>query len=358
MKKPFIHLIVLLSMAMPLFAQDTVFFKNGDVLSGVILKQKEGRVYFKSPAFGSVSLSSRDIERLSYGSDLPIETPTFEDLMEAMQETAKPAMTPSPEEPVQLAEKKLPATPKAEKVASAEVKPPTAIKKKKDRWTGKTGISVAMRESTKSNNKGVISQEKYKTYNLYGNVDWKGEKDALRWDLIYRYSKNEVSKRDDFFNVTQKYSHDFQNNYFATTKTLYQRDYKRKIENEYLQTAEIGIKWFDTPKLKFYTSAGGGYHAYDRTSNAAGYVSVSQGKFILDQSLRWQLINSLTLIQKYTHLGDLTDYHSVFSAGLENKLINDVFLRLEYRMDKDTEIYYNDRGYDDKALLTSLLYKF
>ena len=45
-------------------------------------------------------------------------------------------------------------------------------------------------------------------------------------------------------------------------------------------------------------------------------------------------------------------------AGLENKLIRDLFLRLEYRLDRDTEVFYNDRAYYDKALLTSLLYKF
>ena len=70
------------------------------------------------------------------------------------------------------------------------------------------------------------------------------------------------------------------------------------------------------------------------------------------------MTDPLTLIQKYTHLGNLTNYHFIFMAGLENKLIRDLFLRLEYRLDRDTEVFYNDRAYYDKALLTSLLYKF
>ncbi len=84
----------------------------------------------------------------------------------------------------------------------------------------------------------------------------------------------------------------------------------------------------------------------------------SEPKFIFDESLEWTLVNSLTLFQKYTHLGDLENYHFIFSSGLENKLIRDLFLRLEYRIDSDTETAYDDNGYYDKALLTSLLYKF
>ncbi len=70
------------------------------------------------------------------------------------------------------------------------------------------------------------------------------------------------------------------------------------------------------------------------------------------------MINSMTLFQEYTHLGNLEKYHFVFSSGLENKLIRNIFLRLEYRLDRDTETSYDDRGYYDKALLTSLFYEF
>ena len=65
-----------------------------------------------------------------------------------------------------------------------------------------------------------------------------------------------------------------------------------------------------------------------------------------------------SIINVLESIKNQTNYHFVFIAGLENKLIRDLFLRLEYRLDRDTEVFYNDRGYYDKALLTSLLYKF
>ena len=194
-------------------------------------------------------------------------------------------------------------------------------------------------------------------------MDWHNERNKLRWEWTYRYTRDEIKTQDDYLNLTQQYSHDFSKNYFTTAKTMYQRDYRRQIENEFLQTAELGIKWFDADVFKFSTSAGGGYHAYNRnkqsgTTQADETMSIEEPKFIFDQSLRWQVTDPLTLIQKYTHLGNLTNYHFVFIAGLENKLIRDLFLRLEYRLDRDTEVFYDDRGYYDKALLTSLLYKF
>lgn len=323
---------------------DTVVLKNGDIMTGEVLEQKETRVYFKSQAFGSVSLMTKDIE------EIRIETEELGQI-DIPQDAMLATSQPQPEKPAVVAEK--PAQP-------AIAKKPDSPKKKK-RWGGQTGLSIAMREKTQSNQTGIYKEEKYEIYRFYGNINWKGDRNNLRWDWNYTYSRDEDKIRDDKFNVTQKYNHTFKNdNLFASAKTMYQRDYNRRIENEYLQTAEMGIRWFDKKsKIQLSTSAGAGYHKYDRIDKTRSETtSVSKPKFIFDEKLSWKLINSLTFIQKYTHLGDNRDYHLVFSAGLENKLINELFLRAEYKLDRDTEVLYDDKGYYDKALLMSLLYKF
>jgi len=315
MKRLLLHLLIVPIATAAAFAQDTIVFKNGDVLTGTILKQDAEHVQFKSGSFGPVTLDTADI------SETRIETP------EPSEETA-PAKTTIP------APKPTPKTP--------------------GKWTGQAGMAIAMREKNYSDATGIVSEEQFETYRLYGNLNWKGEKNELDWNWTYRYSEDEIRTRDDYLNITQKYNRSFKGAYYAEAKTVYQRDYNRRIDDEYLQTAEVGIRWIDRPpKIQFSTSAGGGYHQYKR-----GEISAKQPKFIFDESLRWKIVNSLTLFQKYTHLGDLENYHFVFTNGLENKLIRDVFLRLEYRLDRDTDTTYNDRGYYDKALLTSLLYKF
>jgi len=354
MKHTLLNFLIVVFATTTVFAQDTIVFKNGDVLTGTILKQDRLHVHFKSPAFGSVSLSTRDIQEIRIKSPetgeitLPVESPPA---VKVAKKEPAPVAAPSPVAP-KVAAKAL---------VAPKPKPAPAPKPKKKRWTGQAGMEVAMREknTTRLANGTVIERtESYETYRVYGHVNWKGEKNNLRWNWTYRYSQDETRTRDDYFNVTQKYNHSFPKGfYYAEAKTLYQRDYNRQIDNEYLQTAELGRKWFDRPKFSLSTSLGGGYHQFDRIVGGSE-ITTQEPKFIIDQAVRWQMINSLTLFQKYTHLGDLEKYHFIFTAGLENKLIRDVFLRLEYRLDRDTEVSYDDRGYYDKALRTSLLYKF
>ncbi|RKX46609.1 MAG: hypothetical protein DRP64_02980, partial [Verrucomicrobia bacterium] len=88
MKKFIPHLLAMLFATTPAFAEDTIVFKNGDVLKGTILKQDADHVYFKSGAFGSVSLNTPDI------AEIRIETPELGEVtVPAEAIAAEPAPT-------------------------------------------------------------------------------------------------------------------------------------------------------------------------------------------------------------------------------------------------------------------------
>jgi hypothetical protein len=340
MKKLYPAILAILISAGTGFAQNTVVLNNGDTLSGTILEQTDDNVLFKSSIFGAINLKPSDIKEIHAS-----------DNQQGEGTAPKPA----------AAEKtgSIGNIPKAD-----PSRPPMAAKKdpvKMSKWSGQAGLAIAIREKTSSNQIGVIREEKYETYRLYGNIKWEGEQNRLNWDWVYRYSSDEYQVRDDFFSVAQIYKHSFNNeNLYSSAKTLYQRDYNRRIQNEFLQTGELGITWFnEDSSIQLATSAGAGYHMYQRLDTARINTStISQPEFIFDQNFRWNLINTLALTQAYTHLGNLTNYQFIFSAGFENKLVNDLFVRMEYRLDRDTEVYYDDKGYYDKAILTSFLYKF
>lgn len=356
MKQLSLHLLIASIAAATAFAQDTIVFKNGDVLTGTILKQDAKHVQFTSESFGAVNLNTSDIAEIRTKAAPAAQTAEMQPEAAPTEEPVneKEAATPEAQSTVELLEQMAEAARKAtlQQASTAKTKP-----KAPSKWTGQAGVSIAMREKTDSNTTGVYKEEEFKTYRLYGHINWKGEKNNLKWNWTYRYSEDEAKKRDDYFNVTQKYNHTLKGGYYAEAKTVYQYDYNRNIDNEFLQTAEIGKKWFQQSRFKISTSIGGGYHAYQR--NLPGETTrISEPKFIFDETLTWKLISSLELFQKYTHLGDFDEYHFIFSSGLENTLIRDLFLRLEYRIDRDTDTAYDDKGYYDKALLTSLLYKF
>lgn len=327
MKKILLYLTFIIS-ANNAIAKDTVELANGDVLTGTVLQQTAHHIYFKSPIFGTVSLSTRDVLNVTLDAkEISKNIPTAE--------------------------------PISQKLPQPQAQPPMAPSKEKNQWSGQAGMAIAMRESNTfrrtSSDTFSDKTETFESYRLYGHLKWNGKRNNLKWNWTYRYSRSDLRKNDDYLNLTQNYQHKFTPKYFTSAKTVFQKDYRRGINNEFLQTAEIGIQWVDQPKLKFSTSIGGGYHQYDRMGNS---YSEGNGRFTLDESIRWQMINSLTLFQKYTHLGGLKQFHFVFTSGLENKLIRDVFIRMEYRLDRDTDVDYDDRGYYDKALLTSILYKF
>ena len=39
-------------------------------------------------------------------------------------------------------------------------------------------------------------------------------------------------------------------------------------------------------------------------------------------------------------------------------MISNVFLKLEYKIEEDTEVTYDDKGYYNRSLLASVVYKF
>jgi opacity protein-like surface antigen len=329
MKRFPFYLILALIATTTAYAEDTIVFKNGDVLTGQVISRDDNSIRFSSDSLGELNLDTSTVSEI-------ISPPT-----ESTDAAAQSATTSPTDESA-------PSIVQAESIEAAE---------EKSQWSGQAGLAIAMREKTDLIASGVAIEDSFETYRVYGNVDWAGERNSLRWNWTYRYAEDETRKRDDFLNLTQRYNRNFHNGFYTEAKTVYQKDYNRNIDNEFLQTAEIGRKWFQQSRIRVSTSAGGGYHAYERTGPGEG-ARIDEPKFIFDESLEWDMVNTLTLFQKYTHLGNLDEYHFLFSFGLENKLIKELFLRLEYRIDRDTDIAYDGNGFTDKAFLTSLLYKF
>ena len=298
---------------------ETVVFKNGDKVSGQITEQNTTNVTLQTTAFGSVNLDRNAIAEI---------------LTDAVPSKNNPP-------------------PKKAAGASTGGK-----------WSGNTSVSITFRESSKLDENGQITDVyKWEYYNLGASLQWKSGKNLFNWSSRYRYTQRNEGLHDDYFNLTQIYTYNFSPTYYARIKTLYQEDYRRKIEHEQLQTAELGVNWINTEKLKLATSAGAAYHNYTRTDGAipAGETdphTFSGGKFSFDQSFRWQANGTVALFEQFTHLGDLTAYHRFFKGGIESKLVKNIILQLAYSIERETDLSYDDRAYYDTKMLTSLRYNF
>jgi len=298
---------------------ETIVFKNGDKLSGQIIEQSNTNITIQTTALGRVNLDIQTVSEI------------LEDTTSAKPEPAHKKAGGKPAD---------------------------------GKWSGDTSISITFRESSNLDENGQITDVyKWEYYNLGASLQWEKGKNLLHWSSRYRYTQRDEDLHDDYFNLTQMYTYNFSSVYYARIKALYQEDYRRKIEHEQLQTAELGINWINTEKLKLATSAGAAYHNYTRTDRAipTGQTeppSFSGGKFSFDQSFRWQANGTVALFEQFTHLGNLTTYHRFFKGGIESKLVKNLILQLAYSIERETDLSYNDRAYYDTKMLTSLRYKF
>jgi len=241
----------------------------------------------------------------------------------------------------------------------------SAKKKEKSNWSGQISVSRTSRDSNTIRQRNGNIEEKNQLIEdtrVQIKARYKKNLNQFDWSIKHRFYRLDDRKIDDQYSLSQNYRRDTSGNrFFFNARSLYQQDYRRALDYEFLQSAEAGIQFKKSKKLTLSSSLGIAYHLYRRTvfSNDSTEISdVTLPKAIFNEELRWQIIDDLALIQQYRHQGDLANYQFNFSAGLENRLISKLFLKLEYKIEEDTEVAYDDRGYYNRSLLTSLLYKF
>lgn len=241
----------------------------------------------------------------------------------------------------------------------------SAKKKEKSNWSGQISVSRTSRDSnTIRQRNGNIDEKNQLIEDTRVQISTRYKKglNQLDWSFKHRFYRLDDRKIDDQYTISQNYRRDTSGNrYFFNTRSLYQQDYRRALDYEFLQSAEAGIQFKKSKKITLSSSLGIAYHLYRRTvfsDNSTETSDVTLPKAIFNEELRWQIIDDLALIQRYRHQGDFANYQFNFSAGIENRLISKLFLKLEYKIEEDTEVAYDDRGYYNRSLLTSLTYKF
>ena len=258
------------------------------------------------------------------------------------------------------------------KIPSNQIKKQINTTKKKTPWSGQVSASVLTRDSNtlqkKYNDTVTEKSQLIDDIKLQVQTSYKKENYELKWASKYRFYRTDILGNiriiDDLFNISQEYKYLFsEKSYYFFSRSLYQQDYRRAIDHEFLQTAEIGFDIIKERNVTLSTSLGVAYHRYLRTivnsensENIDRDVELPKGVFT--ENFRWEIIDDLALIQQYKHQGDFSNYQFSFKAGVENKMISNLFLKLEYKIEEDTEVSYDDKGYYNRSLLASIVYKF
>ena len=302
---------------------ETILFKNGDEIKIEDIQLFDNLVAIDTENFGLLFFTPTDLTNI-------IQFP-------------EPKKAPPPQDP-----------PKK-----------VTIKKEKSNWSGQVSVSRTSRDSNTIRQRNGNIQEQNQMIEdtrVQIKLRYKQDLNTIDWSAKHRFYRIDDRKIDDQYSLSQNYRRDTtRQRLFLNARTLYQQDYRRALDFEFLQSAEVGIQFKKSKKLMLSTSLGIAYHLYQRTIFSEGEAETSNvtlPKAVLNQNFRWEIIDDLALIQSYRHQGDLANYQFNFSAGVENRLIAKLFLKLEYKIEEDTEVAYDDRGFYNRTLLASLIYKF
>lgn len=293
-----------------LSSAETITFKNGDRINATSVEQTNDLLSITSDRFGIMLINKNELQ----------STP------------ASPAKKPIP--------------------------------KTISKWSGQISASQTSRDLNtiqQRNNNLVEQKQKLKDTRIQLKLNYAYLNHQFSWDAKHRYYYKD-RKIDDQYTLTQIYKKNIPSKkYYASFKSMYQTDFRRAIEHEFLQTAEIGIDWKKTKEISLSTSLGIAYHKYNRSiisNNENIDQNVELPKAVFNEKLRWQIIENLALFQSYSHQGDLNNYQFNFSGGIENRLIKELFIKIEYKIEEDTEVNYDDKGFYNRSLIVSLLQKF
>ena len=149
------------------------------------------------------------------------------------------------------------------KIPSNQIKKQINTTKKKTPWSGQISASVLTRDSNtlqkKYNDTVTEKSQLIDDIKLQAQTSYKKENYELKWASKYRFYRTDILGNiriiDDLFNISQEYKFLFsEKSYYFFSRSLYQQDYRRAIDHEFLQTAEIGFDIIKERNMIFSTS--------------------------------------------------------------------------------------------------------
>jgi putative salt-induced outer membrane protein YdiY len=159
---------------------------------------------------------------------------------------------------------------------------------------------------------------------------------SLTWTLNYRYKRDnsdgEWEVEDNRFTAEQKYRYTLDKFIFAQSRTFWEQDSVDDVEPRLVQSAGIGLYVLNDDKLKFDVSPGVGYEYLDDGD------AVTQSLVpTFEQSFAWKINPRFEYEQKFSFVGDDSEFQYTLSHELEAKLNGSFSFMLKHSLENEKE---------------------
>lgn len=326
MKRSFLIMCLTATALFPVFGNTVVVLSNGDRLKGAVVREEGATIHFRSDVLGELTLKKNQVKQI-----------------------IRPAAQNAP----------APAKPAAEKAPAPKPPPAKAAKaapKKPKRWSGNVGVALNTQhaEYERRTGAGLRRQERDTDYlRLTARVGWDRDEHHLDWNVSYVYSLLNERKNNDLYSLSQQYRYDLTDRWFGQSETSYEHDYLRVLSAELEQFTGIGWVAVTEPTFNLELVPGVSYYYRDQADERTeGVVPGFQ------QNLTSKVSKQLTLFQGFNYSGFSDQYYYAFNAGLDNRLVKNLFLRLEYKYEVDAYVDEGNDPFIQRQLISSIHYRF
>ncbi|MHC4518646.1 MAG: DUF481 domain-containing protein [Planctomycetota bacterium] len=314
---------------------DEVYMKNGDRLSGQIVKLTDGKLVLKSDAAGEVTLPQAEIQGLSSTGPLEIHLKDGTVLNQSVQ-VSEPGQFAIETGPTLRAQ-----TFRLEDLVSMNPPP-----KPKPKWTG--SISAGFTATS-----GNTSTE---AVNGSVSLARRGEKDRQTASADYAKGKQddpdtgEEKTTEDWWRVKGQYDYFFSEKFFGFINGSYEKDAIADLDRRVVVGGGGGYQWIESERTNFYTSLGLAslYEKYDDQTDSDSKLSAQLG-----YNVDHQLNKSVKLLHDLTYFPSLekfSDYYLTTTVELRASLTKTMFANFKTIFNYDATPAVGRSGTDVKYI--------
>ena len=331
----FLMVLCALACSTTVFA-DEVYFKNGDRLSGQIIRMTDGKLVFLSKVAGEVTVNLTDIR--TFSSNEPVEVhlkdgTVLHQPVAAGEPNEFTLKTAAPLQPQKF--------PLAE---VASINPPLAPKPK---WTG--SVSGALGVTTGNTKANSIS----------GSVSLARRTQQDRTTADADIAKSSQTDRDtgvsrtteDWWRLRGQYDYFFTKKFFGFGNGRYEKDDIARLERRVVVGGGAGYQWIETDVTTFSTNLGlaSVFEKYKFQGDTNNQLSLQAG-YVFSRQL-WKNTRFLNDLTYYPSLDDVSDFFLTSTAELRTNFTKTMFANFKVIFNYDATPALDRGNTDTKYLL-------
>jgi putative salt-induced outer membrane protein YdiY len=331
-----VSIAVLCALLCPAGFADEVFLKNGDHLTGTIVRLTDSKLVLKSKLAGEVTLNLADIRTFSSEAPLEIHLKDGTVLHQPVAAGEPNQFTITAGEPL-----------RPQPFALAQVASINPPPKPEPKWTGSISGSV-------SSIHGNTTAE-----SVTGSVNAarRSEKDRLTASADYATSRREDPDTGDedttenWWRAKMQYDYFFTKKFFGFGNVRFEKDAIADLDRRLVVGGGAGYQWIETERTSFSTGFGLAslYEKFENATESNSELSLQAG-YNLNKTIGKNLkfMHDLTY---YPSLDSFSDYFLTTSAELRAMMVKNLFASFKVIFDYDTSPAVGRGSTDVKYLL-------